>query len=286
HPKQTQEQEDVAQEGEMLETEVPVATLTLMPNRRDIHASTQIPTLELPTEARNQEDLFKRSCVYAKKNRNNFNMKKLQQKLSDHSRDRLSETRCIAETETQDIVHSNENLRSLDLSNNQITELPCQLATKLSAIETIDVCNNPLATSQIDLVYVSSGVPSLSDLVFRYLVNKDYRFINSKNGELPNVIGSLPSVLKERLINEWHPICAACDSVHLEPVATMRLLKWICLVPNVPLRYDLCSVRCARKMKVEIEKEREDVKERLKRRRERFGIGVGTGESGEYGEWE
>src|SRR6185312_1280008 len=138
------------------------------------------------------------------------------------------------------------SLRSLDLSNNQITELPCQLATKLSAIETIDVCNNPLATSQIDLVYVSSGVPSLSDLVFRYLVNKDYRFINSKNGELPNVVGSLPSVLKERLINEWHPICAVCDSVHLAPVATMRLLKWICLIPNVPLRYELCSARCAR----------------------------------------
>ncbi|CAG8632910.1 7462_t:CDS:2, partial [Paraglomus occultum] len=277
----------------MLETEVPAATLTLMPDRRDIHASTmQVPTLELPTEARNQEDLFKRSCVYAKKNRNNFNMKRLQQKLSDRSRDRLSETRCIVETETQDIDHTHQNLstlpdlflhpplrlsplihlthlnlshnqlssippqigylhslRSLDLSNNQITELPCQLATKLSAIETIDVCNNPLATSQIDLVYVSSGVPSLSDLVFRYLVNKDYRFINSKNGELPNVVGSLPSVLKERLINEWHPMCAVCDNIHLEPVATMRLLK------------------------------------------ERFGIDVGRGESGEFaegevGEWE
>ncbi|CAG8651076.1 604_t:CDS:1, partial [Scutellospora calospora] len=68
-------------------------------------------------------------------------------------------------------------------------------------------------------------------------------------------------------------ICAVCDFWHTQSAATLLNFTWVCLVPDVPVRYDFCSVRCAKKFEDQRVKEKVEMEEKKRKRRARFGLG-------------
>ncbi|CAG8622739.1 6543_t:CDS:1 [Dentiscutata erythropus] len=165
------------------------------------------------------------------------------------------------------------HLRNLNVSYNQLQEIPCQIL-KIHGLQQLDIGNNPLIKETEDnsqlIYYYKSAVPKLSELCYRDILNNNKSILFTKYVTKCNY---LPKVIRSTLLEPNKRVCAVCDSWHTQSAATLLNFTWVCLVPDVPIRYDFCSVRCAKKLEDQRVKEKIEMKEKKRRRRARFGLG-------------
>ncbi|CAG8481234.1 14693_t:CDS:1 [Acaulospora morrowiae] len=165
------------------------------------------------------------------------------------------------------------SLRYLNLSHNLIGELPCQIAIKMNGLQQLDISNNPLVKqieNRFELSYsTNSAVPKLSELCYRECLNRHKEFLNSKYVTKRKY---LTEVVRSTLLHPKKRVCSTCDCLHTEYAATLLHFTWVCLVPDVPLRYDFCSIRCAKQFEEDRAREKAMEEEKKKRRRARFGL--------------
>ncbi|CAG8452357.1 2888_t:CDS:2 [Diversispora eburnea] len=120
----------------------------------------------------------------------------------------------------------------------------------------------------------NSKVPKLTELCYRTYLNHNKELLTSKYVTKSKY---LTEVVRSTLLELNKRVCAICNCLHTEAAATLLHFTWVCLVPDVPLRYDFCSVQCARQFGKELAREKAIEDGKRQHRRERFGLGNNGG---------
>ncbi|CAG8671071.1 5763_t:CDS:2 [Gigaspora margarita] len=131
------------------------------------------------------------------------------------------------------------HLRNLNISYNQVQEIPCQIL-KIHGLQQLDISNNPLLKENEDnnqiIYHYKSAVSKLSELCYRDILNNNKSILFTKYVTKCNY---LPKVIRSTLLEPNKRICAVCDCWHTQSAATLLNFTWVCLVPDVPIRFGL-----------------------------------------------